>query len=501
MSRADKERNYAAIDLKSFYASVECVERGWDAMHTHMVVADASRTSKTICLAVSPAMKAHGISGRPRLFEVEQRVAEVNRERRLACGRPLAGMAMDARELAQRADAALGYHVVPPRMKLYLDFSTRIYQVYLKYIAPEDIHVYSIDEVFMDLTPYLGVYRTTARELTTRILRDVVETTGITATAGLGCNLYLAKVAMDILAKHAEPDANGVRLAELDVMNYRRRLWAHRPITDFWRVGRGYAEKLAQHGMYTMGDVARRSLSYQESLYALFGVNAELLIDHAWGLEPCTMADIKAYRPATHSLSSGQVLEEPYTAEKGRLIAREMADQLALELVDKGMVAAQVSLHVGYDVENMRLTDYTYEGAVKTDRYGRRVPKSAHGTRTLPHPTSSAKLISEAICAIYDSQVNPNLLVRRLTLGANHVQPKELVDAEPKQGDLFNFYATEQAAQKQREDAELAREHKMQQALLDIRRRFGKNAILKGMNLEQGATTIKRNRQIGGHSE
>lgn len=492
------ERIYAAIDLKSFYASVECAERGWDALSTHLVVADASRTEKTICLAVSPALKAHGIPGRPRLFEVVQKARAVNRRRSREWGHPLQGEAFDSATLAAHPEMALGYHVVPPRMALYLDYSTRVYAVYLKYIAPEDMHVYSIDEVFIDLTPYLSVYHTTAHELTARILRDVVRTTGITATAGMGPNLYLAKVAMDIMAKHTEPDADGVRIAQLTEASYRHRLWAHRPLTDFWRIGHGYAEKLAAHGMYTMGDIARRSLSYEDSLYSLFGVNAELLIDHAWGWEPCTMADIKAYRPASSSLSSGQVLEQPYDAQKGKLIAREMADQLALDLVDKGMVCEQITLHVGYDIDNMTRPDIHYTGPLKTDRYGRQLPKSAHGSRHLPCPTSSSRLITEAVSAIYDTEVDPHLLIRRITLGAQQVIPEGSVIPRAQQLSLFDDPAeTHRATQLK---ASLAREHKMQQTMLEIKKKFGKNAILRGMNLEDGAMTAKRNKRIGGHS-
>ena len=500
MTPADQSsRIYAAIDLKSFYASVECAERGWNALTTHLVVADASRTEKTICLAVSPALKAHGLPGRPRLFEVVQKVREINR-RRSRCSRcALQGEAMDAEELAAHPERALGYYVVPPRMALYMEYSMRIYQVYLKYVAPEDMHVYSIDEVFIDLTPYLSVYKTNAHELTKRMLRDVVKSTGITATAGLGSNLYLAKVAMDIMAKHCEADADGVRIAELDELSYREKLWAHRPITDFWRVGHGYAEKLAAHGLYTMGDIARRSLSYEESLYGLFGVNAELLIDHAWGWEPCTIADIKAYRPAVNSLSSGQVLQEPYPSDKARLVAREMADQLALELVDKGMVAEQITLHVGYDIDNLSRPDIHYDGPVKVDHYGRRVPKSAHGSRRLPHFSSSSKLITEAVNAIFDAEVNPALLVRRLTIGAQHVVPEGSIQEPPEQLELFSDTA-ERVRRKTQLRQELEREHKMQRAVIEIKKKFGKNAILKGMNLEQGATMTKRNRQIGGHS-
>lgn len=493
------EQTYAAIDLKSFYASVECVERGWDALTTHLVVADATRTEKTICLAVSPALKAHGIGGRPRLFEVVQRVKEENGARRQVHGKALKGEARDARELAAHPEMALGFHIAPPRMALYVEYSTRIYQIYLKYIAPEHIHVYSIDEVFLDLTPYLSVYHTTPEELTARMIREVMRSTGITATAGIGSNLYLAKVAMDILAKHSAPDDTGVRMARLDEKSYRRQLWAHRPLTDFWRVGHGYAEKLKAHGMYTMGDIARRSLSYEDSLYELFGVNAELLIDHAWGWEPCTMADIKAYKPAVHSLSSGQVLDRPYSVAQARLIAREMADQLALDLVDKGLVAEQVTLHVGYDIESLTRPGIDYTGAIKTDHYGRRVPKSAHGSARLPEYSSSSKLITEAVLGIYDREVQPRLLVRRLTLGAHHVIPEGSAPHEPEQLELFDDTAAH-VQEKERQAARLNREHKMQKAVLDIRKRFGKNAILKGMNLEEGATTIKRNRQIGGHN-
>ena len=489
---------YAAIDLKSFYASVECVERGWNALSTHLVVADASRTEKTICLAVSPALKAYGISGRPRLFEVVQRVREVNLARRRAYGRPLAGEATDAGVLAAHPEMALGYCVALPRMALYVEYSTRIYQVYLKYVAPEHIHVYSIDEVFIDLTPYLSVYKTTPEELSARMVRDVAQSTGITATVGIGSNLYLAKVAMDILAKHSEPDEAGVRMARLDEMSYRRRLWTHRPLTDFWRVGHGYAEKLHAHGMYTMGDVARRSLGFEDSLYALFGVNAELLIDHAWGWEPCTMADIKAYKPTVRSLSSGQVLERPYSWEQARLIVREMADQLALELVEKGLVAEQVTLHVGYDIECLTRPDIAYDGPVKVDRYGRRVPKSAHGSARLPAFSSSSSLITEAVLGVFDAEVQPQLLVRRLTLGAQNVMPEGSVPLAPEQLELFTDTAA-YVREKEQRAARLEREHKMQKAVVDIRKKFGKNAILKGMNLEDGATTMKRNRQIGGH--
>jgi len=495
-----EQKTYVAIDLKSFYASVECMERGLDPMTTHLVVADASRTEKTICLAVSPALKAYGIPGRARLFEVVQRVREVNRERqRRAPGGVLTGSAQDASGMADPG-MALDYIAAVPRMALYMEYSTRIYQVYLKYVAPEDIHVYSIDEVFIDVTRYLTTYGLTARELTRRIIRDVLATTGITAAAGIGPNLYLCKVAMDITAKHVEADADGVRIAELDEMSYRRTLWDHRPLTDFWRVGRGYAAKLEANGIRTMGDIARCSLgkpgSYcnEELLYKLFGVNAELLIDHAWGYEPCTIADIKAYKPESNSLGSGQVLHCPYTAEKARLVLREMTDLLVLDLVDKGLVADQMVLTVGYDIENV--TNGRYRGPVTTDHYGRTIPKHAHGTANLGGHTSSTKQIMAAVTGLFDRIVDQNLLIRRLNIVANHAVTESAARqaAPPEQLDLFT-----DTAKKAREEASLAREKRMQQAVLSIKKKYGKNAILKGMNLEEGATAKDRNRQIGGH--
>ncbi len=493
---AQGERVYAAIDLKSFYASVECVERGLNALTTHLVVADTTRTEKTICLAVSPALKAYGIPGRPRLFEVVQQVAQANRVRRTAYGRTLHGESTDARELSAHPEKALGYVVALPRMALYINYSRRIYEVYLRYIAPEDIHVYSIDEVFIDLTDYVKLYRTTASELVSRLVSEVLRSTGITATAGVGTNLYLAKVAMDILAKHAEPDAAGVRIARLDEMSYRKCLWCHRPLTDFWRVGRGYARKLEEHGMFTMGDVARRSAYDEDSLYRMFGVNAELLIDHAWGCEPCGMQDIKAYHPAAKSLSSGQVLPVPYAAEQARLVAREMADALALGLVKHGWMADCVELRVGYDVANLQRRADSYKGPIKVDRYGRRVPKSSHGAQNLPVHTSSARLIMRAIDEIFTRVVNPRLLVRRINVVALHVVPEERAPAPLRQALLFG----EDTTGKPHETAEaLNREHRLQQVLVDIKKRFGKNAILKGMNLQEGATARRRNAQIGGH--
>ena len=502
-------RTYIAIDLKSFYASVECMERGLDPMTTNLVVADKSRTEKTICLAVSPSLKAYGIPGRPRLFEVVQKIGEVNAQRRQkAPGHKLAGASCQAPELEKDPSLALDYIVAPPQMARYMQISGRIYEVYLKYIAPEDIHVYSIDEVFIDATSYLGTYRMTPRELAVKMIRDVLDTVGITATAGIGPNLYLCKVAMDIEAKHIPADENGVRIAELDEMSYRRQLWSHRPLTDFWRVGRGYAKKLEEHGLYTMGDIARCSLGkpadyYNEDLlYNLFGVNAELLIDHAWGWEPCTIADIKAYRPQSSSVGSGQVLHCAYSFEKARLAAKEMADLLALDLVEKGLVTDQIVLTVGYDIGNLKdpALRKEYSGEVKTDRYGRKIPKHAHGTVNLKQYTSSARQMVQAVTELFDRIVDEKLLVRRLSMAAAHVIPEEEAQNEIQfeQLDLFTDYAALQKEQ-EKQEAELERERKMQKAVLEIKKKFGKNAVLKGMNLEEGATARDRNRQIGGH--
>ena len=498
-----ENRTYIAIDLKSFYASVECIERGLDPLGANLVVADASRTEKTICLAVSPSLKAHGISGRARLFEVVQRVKEVNAERlRKAPGHKFTGSSYYAAELKESPELSLDYVIAPPQMAHYMECSTKIYQVYLNYVAPEDIHVYSIDEVFIDATSYLRTYRLTAREFAMKMIMDVLSRTGITATAGIGTNLYLCKIAMDIEAKHLQADKNGVRIAELDEMSYRRSLWSHRPLTDFWRVGSGYAKKLEANGMFTMGDVARRSVTDEWTLYKLFGINAELLIDHAWGWEPCTIAEIKAYRPSTNSISSGQVLHCPYSFEKAKLITREMADMLALDLVDKGLVTDQIVLTIGFDIENLRdpAIRGQYHGAVTTDHYGREVPKHAHGTGNLGRHTSSTKQIVEAASALFDSIVDKNLLIRRINVTANHVIEEAAMPKEPEaeQLDLFTDYAEEEARRKA-EETELERERTMQLAMLTIKKRYGKNAILKGMNFEEGATAKDRNSQIGGH--
>lgn len=502
-----KERTYVCCDLKSFYASVECVERGLDPMITNLVVADQRRTDKTICLAVSPSLKAYGIPGRARLFEVVQKVTEVNARRKWnAPGHQLTGSSWHDPEVQKNPALALDYIVVPPRMAHYIDWSTKIYSVYLKYIAPEDIYPYSIDEVFMDLTNYLDTYKMTARELTRTIILDILKTTGITAAAGMGTNLYLAKVAMDIVAKHVHPDKDGVRIAKLNEMTYRRLLWDHRPLTDFWRVGKGYATKLEAHGLYTMGDVARCSIGKpgeyhnEELLYKLFGINAEILIDHAWGWEPCTIADAKAYKPENKSIVSGQVLQCPYDFQKARLVVREMADALALDLVDKGLVTNQLVLTVGYDRENLDNPSRAaqYKGPVTADRYGRKIPKHAVGTENFPY-TSSANDLLRAVTALYDRIVDENLLIRRLSISANKLldeanAPKE----EAEQLDLFTDYAAKEH-QEQEDRVAHARERKLQEAMLDIKKKYGKNAILKGMNLEEGATARERNRTIGGH--
>ena len=497
------DRTYIAIDLKSFYASVECVERGLDPMTTNLVVADVSRTEKTICLAVSPSLKAYGIPGRARLFEVIQKVRDVNaRRQQSAPNHTLTGASSDAKTLQTSPALAVDYVTAPPQMARYIEISSQIYHIYLKYIAPEDIHVYSIDEVFMDVTHYLKTYGLTARELAMRMILDVLNTTGITATAGIGSNLYLCKIAMDIEAKHIPPDEHGVRIAELDELHYRRALWGHRPLTDFWRVGRGYARKLEAHGLYTMGDVARCSMENEELLYKLFGINAELLIDHAWGWEPCTIADIKAYRPASSGCSSGQVLHCPYPAEKARLVVREMADTLGLDLLERGLVTDQVVLAVGYDMESLDDPKLraAYQGELATDFYGRSVPKPAVGTAHLPRFTASSRQLINAFSQLYDEIVDTRLLVRRLTLTANHLteEARAPMKAPVQQLDLFTDYAA-LAAEEEAQNAELAREKQVQQVLLNLKKRYGKNAVLKGMNLEEGATARERNRQIGGH--
>ncbi len=501
---AEKIRSYIAIDLKSFYASVECMHRNLDPMTANLVVADVSRTEKTICLAVSPSLKTYGIPGRPRLFEVVQKVKEANAERLIRAPHgTFTGESADINELNRDPSLKIAFHTAVPRMAEYMRISTKIYSIYLKYIAPEDIHVYSVDEVFIDATDYLNTYGLTAHELALKMIKDVLKETGITATAGIGTNLYLAKIAMDIVAKHIPADEDGVRIAELDEMNYRKKLWSHRPLTAFWRVGPGIAKKLEQNGLYTMGDIARCSIGkdndfYNEDLlYRLFGVNAEFLIDHAWGYEPCRISDIKAYTPENNSVGSGQVLQHPYDFEKARLIVQEMTDMLVLDLVDKGLVCDQIVLHMGYDIDNLK-EGRNYLGEVKEDRYGRRIPKDAHGSVNLGKQTSSTRLIMEKVLKLYDEITDPALLVRRIYVTANRVVPETEKKEVFEQFDLFTDPAERE--EKNKREAELdEREKRLQKAQLEIKKKFGKNAILKGMNLQEGATAIERNGQIGGH--
>lgn len=487
------DKIYAAIDLKSFYASVECVERGLNPLTTNLVVADKSRTEKTICLAVSPSLKSYGISGRPRLFEVIQQVKKINAQRiKDAPEHKFIGQSFHNEKLSDPV-VALGYITASPRMKLYMEYSTKIYKVYLRYFAPEDIHVYSIDEVFIDLSGYLKTYEMKAKQLVSKVIQDVLKETGITAAAGIGTNLYLSKIAMDIVAKHVPADKNGVRIAYLDEMAYRRQLWNHMPITDFWRVGKGYAKKLAAYQIYTMGDVARCSVGKEkeyhneELLYKLFGINAELLIDHAWGYEPCTIADIKVYKPEAKSIGSGQVLSSAYSLEKAKIVVLEMAEQIAFDLFEQKLVSKQFVLTIGYDRDNLQ--GQKYSGEVATDRYGRKTPKHAHGTINLDIPTSSLKEITTAVSSLYDRIIDKELLIRRLTLSATKVMPKE--GQVYQQLDLFTDY---EALKKEQE-----KERRLQKSILDIKKKYGKNAVLRGLGYEEGATTRIRNGQIGGH--
>lgn len=538
--KQNHRRTYIAIDLKSFYASVECRERGRDPLRTHLVVADPDRTEKTICLAVSPSLKAYGISGRARLFEVIRQVKAANavREKCSPAGM-LKGSSDDSEQLAADPTLAIDYIIAPPRMSHYMQYSADIYRIYLKYVAPEDIHTYSIDEVLIDVSSYLKTYEMTARELAMTMIQDVLQTTGITATAGIGTNLYLCKIAMDIVAKHIPADENGVRIASLDEMSYRKLLWAHRPLTDFWRVGKGYAKKLEEHGIYTMGDIARCSLGgineyhNENLLYGLFGVNAQLLIDHAWGYEPCTMEQIKSYKPASSSVCSGQVLQYPYDSDAAHIVIREMTDLMALELAKKRLVTNQLVLTVGYDIENLkdpRRKD-AYRGEIVIDRYGRQIPKHAHGTVNLSRHTSSAREMIEAVSKLYKKIVNPALLVRRLTVTANRVIKEEKSEAMYEQMSLFDLLSEQGgrpndeeeirgrtqsgdpavnrihepgAVRSCRKDGTVQddrgeREKKLQKAMIQIKQKYGKNAVLKGISLQEGATAKQRNSQIGGH--
>ena len=498
-----KERSYISIDLKSFYASVECIERDLNPLTTNLVVADESRTEKTICLAVSPSLKKYGISGRARLFEVIQIVNRENYIRqKSAKNRKFIDKTYDDVLLSSSPDYGIDYIVAPPRMAYYIEYSTRIYKIYLKYIAPEDIHVYSIDEVFIDVTNYINTYNKTPKELAKIIIQDILKTTGITATAGIGTNLYLCKVAMDIVSKKIKADSDGVRIAELDEMSYRKLLWKHRPITDFWRVGKGYAKRLEEHDIYTMGDIARCSIKNEDLLYKLFGVNAELLIDHAWGWEPCTIKDIKEYKPLNRSICSGQVLNEPYTYDKCRIVIREMADIMALDLVDKGLVTNQIVLTINYDINNLKNTEFNriYSGDITTDTYGRKVPKNAHGTINLKQYTSSTKLITEASLKLFEKIINKGLLIRKVNITANHVMNESDVSNETKVEQLNLFTDYEELSKKEQEEKSLLeKERKVQNALLSIKKKYGKNAVLKGISLEEGATAKNKNLQIGGH--
>lgn len=496
---------YISIDLKSFFASVECVERGLNPLDAYLVVADESRTDKTICLAVTPALKAHGIGGRARLFEVVERVRKVNYERAMAAPLyRLSGKTTSDRELQSHSEFALDYFVAPPRMAKYIEYSTRIYSIYLRYIAEEDIHVYSIDEVMMDVTPYLATYRMTPRQLATAMIQDVLRETGITATAGIGTNLYLSKVAMDIVAKHIPSDINGVRIAELDEQSYRRQLWGHQPLTDFWRIGRGIQQQLAKYGLQTMGDIANQSIKDENLFYKLFGVNAELLIDHAWGWEPCLMSAIKAYRPQTKSLCSSQVLQSAYDTKKALVVVKEMAEAVALDLLDKQLATDQLVLYIGYDRDSLmpRGQDAWYDGELGTDFYGRKVPKHAHGSASLLRPTCSSRKILEATVALYERIVNSQLLVRRLTLTVNHLQDegeaRRRGEAQPLQLNLFSDVDKQISAHEAEADKQ-AKERRLMEATLALKKRFGKNALLKGLNFGEGATAIERNAQIGGH--
>lgn len=496
----EENRTYIAIDLKSFYASVECAERNLNPLTTNLVVADKSRTEKTICLAVSPSLKAYGISGRARLFEVVQRVKEINYQRRSALpNRKFTGKSFVSTELAEYPSYEVDYIVAQPQMAKYMQISNKIYQIYLRHIAPEDMHIYSVDEVFIDATNYLKSYHLTAHQLAMRLIKDVLAETGITATAGIGTNMFLCKVAMDILAKKMPADEDGVRIAELDEMSFRRTMWTHTPLTDFWRIGHGIAARLEGMGIKTMGDIAEMSINNEEMLYKAFGVNAELIIDHAWGYEPTLISDIKAYRPSSNSLSMGQVLSQPYSADKGNLIVREMSELLSLDLVGKDLVTDQIVLNVGYDTSGV---PSDYHGEMVQDHYGRKMPKSSHGSVNLDRKTSSTRLIMQAAVELYNRIVDDRLLIRRINIAASRVIPRQYAEQEQAQAseqlDLFTDYEAESARREQEEKA-LEKEHNVQQAHLEIKRKFGKNAVLKGMNLEQGGTTIERNGQVGGH--
>ncbi len=492
-------RTYACIDLKSFYASCECVERGLDPLTTNLVVADLTRTEKTICLAVTPSLKEYGLSGRSRLYEVVQKVKEINELRKEKNNNYLNGKSFNSIELKNNKSLALDYIVAPPQMSLYMKYSTNIYNIYLKYFSRDDIYVYSIDEIFCDITDYLNLYKKNPKDLITMVINDVYKTTGITATGGIGTNPYLAKIAMDIVAKHIEPNENGVRIAYLNQNSYKEILWNHEPLTDFWRIGRGISNRLKEYGIYTMGDIAKTSIENEDLLFKLFGINAELLIDHSWGYEPCTLKDIKSYKPSTYSLSEGQVLHTPYDFKKAKIVVREMAESLTLNLVDKGFVTDHLVLTIIYDVDNIKNPKYKklYNGEIVSDHYGRNMPKPSHGTIRLDHKTSSTKTITDYIVKLYDKIVNPLLLIRKLNIAVCNIKKKEKEENKKiyRQLDLFN--SIELLDKKIEEEK---KELKAQEALIRIKKKYGKNAILKGMDLVEGATAIARNKQIGGHS-
>ena len=490
-------RYYACIDLKSFYASCECVERGLDPLKTNLVVADKSRTEKTICLAVTPSLKSFGLSGRSRLYEVVSKVREVNELRKKENNNVLKGKSYNIDEINNNKEIALDYIVAPPRMALYMKYSTNIYNIYLKYFSSDDIFAYSIDEVFCDITDYIKLYKKTPMELLTMIINDIYTRTGITATAGIGTNLYLAKIAMDIVAKHNSPNKDGARLAFLNEFLYKKTLWSHEPITDFWRIGKGISNRLKEYGMYTMGDVARKSLENEDLLYKVFGVNAEILIDHAWGYEPCTIKDVKNYKSSSTSISEGQVLTEPYDYKKTKIVIREMASNLSLSLINKGYVTNHIVINIIYDVDNIKKPQYrkVYSGEVVYDHYGRKMPKPAHGTVRIDHLTSSAKILDEYVVKLYDKIVNPLLLIRKLNIAFCNLKVKEDTKKADhyQQLDLFGINKVIDP-KKERED------NIVQETIIRIKNKYGKNAILKAMDLEEGATAISRNKQIGGHS-
>lgn len=493
----NEQNIYIAIDLKSFYASVECKERGLDPLTTNLVVADKSRTEKTICLAVSPSLKQYGIPGRARLFEVIQKVREININRKLNAPRHiLDGKSFEDKELKNHPEYELDYIIAPPQMNKYMKYSIEIYNIYLKYFSADDIYVYSIDEVFVDVTHYLQTYQMKASTLATKVIQDVYNSTGITATCGVGTNLYLAKVAMDIVAKHSKANKYGVRIACLDEKSYKQKLWNHKPLTDFWRVGKGISKKLEQNNIYTMGDIAKCSVINEDKLFRLFGINAELLIDHAWGYEPCTIQSIKSYVPTTNSLSSGQVLHCPYNYEKTKLIIKEMVDLLALDLVEKHLVTNQIVLTVGYDIDNINNSLIEYKGEITVDRYGRNIPKQAHGTQNIDHYTSSNKILGNAVIDLYERIINKNLLTRRINISANNLINENILEKKAKfeQINLFTNYNEVKIKQEKEK-----KEHCLQESIIEIKNKYGKNAILKGMNFVDGGTTIERNGQVGGH--